>query len=143
MHERYRDVALLYWRMDVFGLPAANAVNEVCVMIARTFAGRPGFALVGNPRLIRIVSIGGQIAVRSVKNIPDGVGLRVFGSQRCDGLVIGAAGGFLVGSDIQPGSRHTTCSVSACSNLRLVIGDPMPHLQLQHLAFTIRLETER
>src|SRR5215467_5517880 len=105
MHKRYGDVALLYRRMNVFGLPAANAVNEVCVMIARSFSGRPRFTLVCNPSLVRIVSIGGEITVRAIKNVPDGVGLGVLGPESSDWLVIWVACRLLPRGDIESRRR--------------------------------------
>src|SRR5437764_1423981 len=41
------------------------------------------------------------------------------------------------------GSNRSARPSRASANLRLVVGDPVPHFKLQHLALAIRFETER
>ena len=78
VHQRSGDVRFFDWGVDVLGAAAANAVDEIGVVVAGRFAVRAGFDFVGEPRFVRVVTIDGQIAVRSVKKIADGIGLGVF-----------------------------------------------------------------
>ena len=47
MHQGGRDVSLLDRRVDVLSSPAANAINEVGVVVSRAAAGGAGFGLIG------------------------------------------------------------------------------------------------
>src|SRR5438874_7842254 len=68
--------------MNVFGAAAANAIHEVRIVIARSFAGRSRDAFIGQPRLVRVVSISREVTLGSVENVADRVCLRVLWSQR-------------------------------------------------------------
>src|SRR5215469_6715590 len=129
MNQRRRNMRLLNGAMNIFGAAAANAINEVRVVVARSFAGGSGFGLIGNPRLIRVVSVDGEIAVRSVKNVANGVSFGIHWSQRLWLLsrLLGCGG-------IQSRGGHTGCSISAGANLRLMIGDPVAHFEFHQLA---------
>jgi len=79
MNQCGRDVGFLNRRMNILGTTAANAVDEVCVMVTRTLAVWPGFGLICQPGLVCIVSIDAEIGPK-------------------DGL----SAGFLVGSAVSP-----------------------------------------
>src|SRR2546430_564055 len=81
MYERGRDVSFFDRRVNVFGTAAANAVNEVCEMVAGRFAGGAGLCLIGEPGLICVVSVDAEVSIRSVEDVSNGVGLRVLGSE--------------------------------------------------------------
>ena len=63
VHQSGRDVTFLNRTMEIFGAPAANAIDEVRPMVAGCFAGRPGLDLIREPGLVGIVSIYCQITV--------------------------------------------------------------------------------
>ena len=46
MHEGRRDVGFLNRRMNILGTTAADAINEVRVVVARTLAVWSGFDLI-------------------------------------------------------------------------------------------------
>src|SRR5438046_10671755 len=117
-------------RMNVLGTATANALDEVRVMVTGSFALRPRLVLIRQPCLVRVVSVDSEIAVRTVEQIADGVGFGVLWSQG-PWLV-----GWLLGwSCRQARSRHPTGPISACANLRFMIGDQMANLQFHHLEF--------
>src|SRR6266446_41396 len=137
MYQRGRDVGFLNRRMNVLGTTAANALDEVCVMVARTLAVRPGFGTIVQPRLVSIVSIDGEIALCPIEDVANGVGLCIFWPQ---GLL--ARGLFVcIGGESRGG--HTTGTVSAGAYLGLMVGDPVADFEFHHLALAPRnLETE-
>jgi len=61
-HQCGRDVGFLNRGMNILGTAAANAIDEVCVMVTGTLAVWPGFGLIRQPRLICIVTIDAEIA---------------------------------------------------------------------------------
>src|SRR5258708_17160877 len=75
----------------------------------------------------------GRIAVGSIENVTDGVGL---GILRPQGLLFVSRVFFCVGGEARGG--HTTGPVSASADLRLVIGDPVADFELHHLALAVR-----
>src|SRR5436305_1910806 len=119
--------------MDVLCAATADALNEICEVVTRRFARRPGLNLIGYPRLIGVITIDGEIAVRAIKDVANGVRLRVLrteGSLRIGWLLV----------RVRAKSRCWHCGVAVCASadLRLVIGDPGPHLQFQQLALAVR-----
>src|SRR5258708_2820806 len=137
MHKGRRDVGFLNRRMNVLGTTAANAIDEVCVMIARTIAVWAGFGLIRQPRLVAIVSIDGEKAHRSIENVADGVRLCTFWPQ---GLLVSRL--FVcIGAESRGG--YTTSAVSTGADLGLVVRDPVPDFEFHHFALASRtLETE-
>src|SRR5713101_7123034 len=115
MNQRRRDVGFLNRRMNVLGTTAANAINEVRVVVTRTLAVWPGFGLIRQPSLVRVVSIDGEIAVRSVESVANGVGLCVFWSQGLCALRL------FVWSGAESRGGHSTGPVSTGAYLRLLI----------------------
>ena len=63
--------------MNIFGAPTSNTLNKVRPMIARALARWAGFSLIGKPGFVGIVPIDGEVTVRAIKDIANGVGLRV------------------------------------------------------------------
>ena len=63
MYECCGDVCFLNRRVNVLGAAAADAVDEVREMVPASFSRRSRLSLVGQPRLVRIVSIDGEIPV--------------------------------------------------------------------------------
>ena len=107
-------------------------------MVTGSFALRPRLVLIRQPCLVRVVSVDSEIAVRTVEQIADGVGFGVLWSQ---GLWL--VGWLLGWSCRQSRSRHPTGPISACANLRFMIGDPMANFQFHHLALAAgSLKTE-
>src|SRR5690242_419575 len=111
--------------MNILRAAAANALDEVGVMIAGTFAVRPGFGTVVQPRFVSIVSIDGEIAFGSVKDVADGVGLCILRPQ---GLLLACS--LLAGIGGESRGGHATGTISASSNLRLVVGNPVANFEL-------------
>src|SRR5690242_10175985 len=131
-------MSFLNRRMNVLGATAANALDEVGVMIAGTLAVWPGFGTVVQPRLVGIVSIDGEIAFGSVEDVADGVGLCILWPQR---LLLACSLFACIGSESRGG--HAASAVSASSYLRLVVGDPVANFELHHPALALwTLETE-
>src|ERR1700719_2073621 len=93
MHQRGRDVGFLDRRMDVLGATAADAIDEVGVVVAGASAVRAGFDLIGDPRFVGVVAVDGQVAVGAVEDVADGVSLGVL---RPEGLLL-AGGLFFFG----------------------------------------------
>ena len=81
VHECGRNMSLLDGRMNVLSATAAHAINEIGVVVGGAFSRGAGFDLIGDPSLIRIVSVNGEIAVRAVEDVADGVGLGVLGAE--------------------------------------------------------------
>src|SRR6266516_4896497 len=133
MHQRRRDVGFLNRRMNVLGTTAANAVNEVRIVVTRTFTVWPWFGLIRKPSLVCVVSIDGEIAVRSVESVANGVGLCVFWPQ---GLY---ACWLFVWSGAESCGGHSTGPVSTGAYLRLVIGDPVADFEFHHFALAARI----
>src|SRR6266581_1781155 len=119
MHQRRRDVGFFNRRMNVLSTTAANAINEVRVVVTRTLTVWPWFGLIRKPSLVCVVSIDGEIAVRSVESVANGVGLCVFWPQGLCGLRL------FVWSGAESRGGHSTGPVSIGAYLRLVIGDPV------------------
>src|SRR6266436_3037708 len=63
MHERRRNVSLFNRRMNILGAAAANAIDEVRIVITGGFAVRSGLHLIRYPRFVGVVAVDGQIAV--------------------------------------------------------------------------------
>ena len=63
MHERRGDVGFLDRRMNILGATAANAIDEVRVVVTGSFAGGAGFDFIGEPRFVGVVAVDGEIAV--------------------------------------------------------------------------------
>ena len=82
MHQRRGDVSFLNRRMNIFRTPTANAINEVCEMVACRFTGGSRHSLLREPGLVCIVPVNADIAVRAVKEITDGIGLRILRAKR-------------------------------------------------------------
>src|SRR5215475_6359757 len=68
--------------MDVLGLPAANAVNEVREMISGGTCRRSGLHMLGQPGLVRVITVDTQIAFRSIEEVADRICFRI---DRSDG----------------------------------------------------------
>src|SRR5215471_10167121 len=68
--------------MDVLGLAAANAVNEVGEMIPGGAGRRSGFDVLGQPRFVRVIAVDTQIAIRAIEEIADRI---CFCVDRSDG----------------------------------------------------------
>ena len=49
--------------MEIFGAPAANAIDEVCPVVAGSFARWPRLDLIGEPGLVGIVSVDREVTV--------------------------------------------------------------------------------
>src|SRR5215831_1976316 len=118
VHQCRRDVGLLDRGMNILGAAAANAINEVCEVVASCFTGRPRLGLLGQPGFIGIVPVNGEITIRAIKDVADGVGLCIFWSQR---LFIGVV---LAGARAQSRGRNPAGPVSTAADLGLVIRDP-------------------
>src|SRR5438270_6370432 len=131
MHQRGRNVSLFDRRVNVLGTTAANAIDEVREMVASRLARGSGFSLIGEPGLVGIVPIDPKVSIGPVKNVADGVGLRVLRSQRLP------LAGLLVVSGRQSGSRYSCASVGAGSDLGLVVSNPMTNFDLHHLALPV------
>src|SRR5689334_9902154 len=121
-------MSFLNRRMNVLCATAANALAEVGVMIAGTLAVRPGFDTGVQPRLVGIVSIDGEIALGSVEDVADGVGLCILRPQR----LLLACRLLCIGRESRGG--HPASAVSASSYLRLMVGDPVANFELHHPA---------
>src|SRR6516164_5804275 len=115
--------------MEIFGAPAANAIDEVCPVVAGCFAGRSRLDLIREPGLVGIVAIDCQVTVRSVEDIADGVGFRIFRSQNL----------FILRFLGQARWWNATGAIGVGADLGLVIGDPMPYFELHHLPSALRL----
>src|SRR5207245_10657248 len=122
MNQRRRDVGFLNRLMTVLGTTAANAINEVRIVVTRTFTVRPWFGLIRKPSLVCVVSIDGEIAVRSVESVANGVGLCVFWPQGLCALRL------FVWSGAESRGGHSTGPVSTGAYLCLVLRDPVPDL---------------
>src|ERR1700675_1908878 len=104
-------------RMNVLGATAADAIDEVGVVVAGASAVRAGFDLIGDPRFVGVVAVDGQVTVGAVENVADGVSLGVL---RPEGLLL--AGGLFVGRGRESRGRHAAGSVRAGADFRFVIG---------------------
>jgi len=63
VHQSGRDVTFLNRTMEIFGAPAANAVDEVCPVVAGCFARRSRLDSIREPSLIGVVSIDCQVTI--------------------------------------------------------------------------------
>src|SRR5208282_6908343 len=81
MDQRCGDVGFEDGRMNVLGAAAADALDEVGVVVAGGFAVGAGFDLICDPGFVGVVAVDGEIAVRAVENVADSVGLGVFGTE--------------------------------------------------------------
>src|SRR3989442_11790777 len=133
MNQRRRDVGFLNGRMNVLGTTAANAINEVRVVVTRTLTVWPGFGLISKPSLVCVVSIDGEIAVRSVESVANSVGLCVFWPQGLCALRL------FVWSGAESRGGHSTGPVGTGAYLRLVIGDPVADFEFHHFALAVRI----
>src|SRR6266436_1415867 len=133
MHQRRRDVGFLNRRMNVLGTTAANAINEVRVVVTRAHTVWPWFGLIRKPSLVRVVSIDGEVAARSVESVANGVGLCVFWPQGLCALRL------FVWSGAESRGGHSTGPVSTGAYLRLVIGDPVADFEFHHFALAVRI----
>src|ERR1700689_4848701 len=68
--------------MNIFGAAAADAFDEVGVVVAGGFAVWARFDLVGDPGFVGVVAVDGEIAVGAVENVAHGVRFGVFGTER-------------------------------------------------------------
>src|SRR6266446_5158234 len=119
--------------MNVLDTTAANAINEVRVVVTRTLTVWPRFGLIRQPSLVRVVSIDGEVAVRSVKSVANRVGLCVFWPQGLCALRL------FVWSGAESRGGHSTGPVSTGAYLRLVIGDSVADSELHHFALAVRI----
>src|SRR5215472_16160387 len=87
--------------MDVLGLPAANAFNEVREMISRGAGRRPGLHMLCQPRLVRVIAVDTQIACRSIEEVADRI---CFCIDRSDGPDAGER----IGSFLRRGRRRSS-----------------------------------
>src|SRR5260370_25488797 len=133
MNQRRRDVGFLNRRMNVLGTTVANAINEVRVVVTRTLTVWPWFGLIRQPSLVCVVSIDGEIAVRSVESVANSVGLCVFWPQGLCALRL------FVWSGAESRGGHSTGPVSTGAYLRLVIGDPVAAFEFHHFALAVRI----
>src|SRR2546428_3075313 len=132
MHQRRRDVGFLNRRMNVLGTTAANAINEVRIVVTRTFTVWPWFGLIRKPSPVCVVSIDGEIADRSVESVANGVGLCVFWPQGLCALRL------FVWSGAESRGGYSTGPVRTGAYLRLVIGDPVADFEFHHFALAVR-----
>src|SRR5580700_1077601 len=138
MHQRRRDVSFLNRRMNILGLPAANAINEVRIVVTRGFAMWPGFGLIREPRFVGVVAVDGKIALRTIKQVADGVGLGVL---RTKGLLFVSR--LFVGIGGDAGRGNGAGAVSAAADFRFVVGDPVADFEFHHLTLAWRrVETQ-
>src|SRR5262245_13891907 len=127
--------------MNVLGLPAPNAVNEVREMISGGAGRRSGFDMLRQPRLVRVIAVDTQIAFRSIEEVADRI---CFCIDRSDGPDAGERiGSFLRRYSRRSGGRESCSGYSAAfvgsgTDLGFVIRDPRPNFQLHHLSFAIR-----
>src|SRR5215831_19365966 len=113
--------------MDVLGLPAANAVNEVREMISGGGGRWSRFDVFGQPRLVRVIAVDAQIAFRSIEEVADRI---CFCIDRPDGPDAGERiRSFLRRCRRRSGggescSRYSAAFVGSGTDLGFVIGDP-------------------
>ena len=122
--------------MNILRATAANAVDEIGKMIARRFARRSRFHILAKPGLVSVVAIDGEKAVGPVEEVADGVGLGVFRTKGLRRLL--AARCLLAAIARQPCRRDSARAIASCANLRPMIGDPVAHFELHHLALAAR-----
>src|SRR5262249_43432841 len=124
--------------MDVLGLPAANAVNEVREMISGGAGRRSGFDVLGQPRFVRVITVDTQIAIRSIEEVADRI---CFCIDRPDGPDASERiGSFLRRRRCRSGesrSWYSAAFIGSRTDLRFVIGNPWPNFQLHHFSFSI------
>src|ERR1700722_1887352 len=138
MHQRRRDVSFLNRRMNILGTTAANAINEVRVVVTRGFTVWPGLGLIRQPRLVGVVAVNGKIALRTIKQVTDGVGLGILWTK---GLLFVSR--LLVGICGNTSGGYGAGAVGAGADFRFVVGDPVAGFEFHHLAFPLRrVETE-
>src|SRR2546427_12806660 len=122
--------------MDVLGLPAADTFDEIREMVAGSRSRRAGLDMLRQPRLVRVIAVNAQIAVRSIEEVADSIRLCINRPDRPNaGQWIGSS---LGGWSAESGGRHTTALVNPTPDLRLMIRDPGPNFEFHHLAFAVR-----
>src|SRR5947207_7185551 len=109
--------------MDVLCTAAADALNEVCEVVTRRFAGRTGLNLIGYPRLVGVITIDGEVTVRAIEDVANSVRLRVL---RTEGRL--RIGWLLFRVRAKSRCWHGGVAVGASTDLRLVIRNPGPHV---------------
>src|SRR5580658_1145066 len=123
--------------MYVFGAAAADAIDEVGVVITGSFAVRAGLDFVGQPGFVGIVAVYGEVAVGAVEDVANRVGLGVF---RAEGLLLARGfffGGLFAGVGGESRGGHAAAAIRAGADFGFVIGDPVADFQLHHFAFAI------
>src|SRR5580704_8304720 len=124
--------------MNILGTAAANAINEVRIVVARGFTVWPGFGLFRQPRFVGVVAVDGKIALRTIKQVADGVGLCILWTK---GLLFVSR--LFVGIGGKAGGGNRAGAVSAAADFRFVVGDPVADFEFDHLALALRrVETE-
>src|SRR5260370_41406933 len=108
MHECRRDMGFFDWRMNILRTTAANAINKVCVVVPGRFARWPWCDFIRQPSLVGVVAVDGQVAIRSIEKVADGIRLRVLWPQ---GLLF--VTGFLFRIGGQSCGRHAAGSIGA------------------------------
>src|SRR6202035_147608 len=63
VHECRGDMSFLDGRVNVLSATAADAIDEIGVVVGGAFASGAGFDLIGDPSFVGVVSIDGEIAV--------------------------------------------------------------------------------
>src|SRR6476646_1686600 len=106
--------------MNVLGATAANAIDEVRVVVTGSFAVWAGFELIGEPGFVGVVAVDGEKAFRAIEEVADSVGLGIFWTQ---GLLRDTR--FFVSAGGESRGGNGAGSVSARTDLRFVIGDPV------------------
>src|SRR5450631_377315 len=137
VHQRGGDVGFFDGGVDVLGAAAADAVDEIGVVVAGGFAVGAGLDFVGEPGLVGVVAIYGEVTVGAVEEVADRVGLGVFGAE--GRLNVGRLFfcGLFGGGGAQACRRHAAASVSAGADFGFVVGDPVADFELHHFAFAV------
>src|ERR1041385_6992286 len=108
-------MAFVHRRRQILLFGGDHRVDKVGEMISLAIGLRSGFLAWTEPRLIGIVALDGEVALRPVENVSDGI-FRAFSCV----------------PTAQASSRNATTLEFAGSDARLVISLPAAHFEFHH-----------
>ena len=108
MNQGTRNMALFDWRMQMFFVAAAHAINEIGKVIATATAARSGLHFFAQPALVGIILAHGQVTFGTVEDVSDDIVRTCIGP----GLGLGWCG---TRRRRQSGHSWAFCVSGACS----------------------------